>query len=152
MKLGAFTLFWLVLLGWQFGVYTYSNVGYFGPLFAGTHDAVNDFGDIAHQINLDTATFPNSVFGAATLSGRAYCLYTLGPYAAALIGVGIFYAIFFAGKRMGTTAEYAEEGPRYKYMQQETVYAAVPSSPSSTLGIGSSVGLRSPLDPKGSAQ
>jgi hypothetical protein len=156
-KLGAFTLFWLVLLGYQFGVYTFSNVSYVGPLFAGTHDYVDALGAIGQQINLDSAIFTDSVFGTGGVSGRAYMFYTLVVYAAAFIGSAIFYAFFFAGKRLGSHEKYANEGPGMKYMQEPVGSSNSGGSGAayeSPLSMGSASGgrLSSPLNPKGSAQ
>jgi hypothetical protein len=145
MKLGAFTLFWLVLLGYQFGVYTYSNVGYFGPLFAGTHDAVNNFGNIEQQINLDSAIFTDSVFGTGGPSGRAFMFYILAPCAAGIIAGIVSWAVFMAGKRRGSIPGYAEEPIKTAWIRSSVDTG---SSPLSVAAAGQ-VGLRSPLDPNG---
>jgi len=102
----AFTLFAFVALGYQFQVFSFNNVPYFAGL-------------------LSFAYFPTSPADARTLSvmslgqwgissvfnghGGAFALYLFGPYAAGLIGAGIFWALF-AARFMGPK-EYQEEGP-----------------------------------------
>jgi glycerol uptake facilitator-like aquaporin len=144
MKLGAWTLFWIVLLGWQFGVSTYSNVGYFGPLFGGIHGSPNDMGDIDFQINLDTAQFADSVFGAGGTSGRALMLFGYMPYAAGILGSVLFLMFFFIGKRRGSDPRYADNGPTWPYLHESV------GSPSPISVAAAKASMRSPLDPNGS--
>lgn len=153
-KLGALTIFWLVLVGYSFGVFTFNNVAYLGPLFGGVQ-GVPDLDlkrQIGHQVNLYSADYTDSVFGT---TGAAAALYLLMPYAGGLLGVGLFWLVSMAGFAEGTSRilpsaqSYYTTGPNKEFFHSPVTGPNPASSPSaSNVGLG----LRSPLNPQGSAQ
>jgi hypothetical protein len=95
-KLGAVAIFIFVLVGYQFSVWTFSNVAWGGPAFGGLGWVQSC--DLTRQtnqiVNLSNGIFTDSVFA----SGLAAMLYLLMPWADGIvtgfIAVGLMWLAF----------------------------------------------------------
>jgi glycerol uptake facilitator-like aquaporin len=113
-KITAYTTFILVLISYQFGVFTFSNVAYFTGLFGGINAATpaRDLINVAQLSN--PALYPGSVFIG---HGGAWALYLLGPYVGGIVGAALFWAIFALGVR-----EKLFDGERYRRNAQPRLW------------------------------
>jgi glycerol uptake facilitator-like aquaporin len=87
------SIFVVVLFLYQFQIYTFSNVAYFGGLAAGIN-APTAARDIINTAQLFSSTYTDSVFGT---TGAAWALYLFMPGVAGMLGAGLFYAFFLIG-------------------------------------------------------
>ena len=84
----------LVLICFQFNVWTFNNVPYFAGLTSGISAGNNtglDCRDIVNLAQLYPTKYTNSVF---TASGGAWALYLFGPWLGGIIGYAIFMILF----------------------------------------------------------
>lgn len=144
-KLGAFTIFILVLIGYQFQVWTYNNVAWLGPAFGGVNGVLpTDFTrQINNQVNLYSSIYTDSVFDT---TGWAAALYLLMPMAGGLLGVGVAWLFMFMGfdrRNENDASDYYVKGPDQPWMHanlQSAVQAA-----NMPMNTSTSVGMRSTL-------
>lgn len=144
-RLGAVSIFFFVMIGYLFSVWTFSNVAWGGPAFGGlgwvqSCDLTRQTNNI---VNLSNGIYTDSVF----TSGLAAMLYLLMPYACGIVGgfiaVGLMWIAF---RNRISEAESGVLG--HKYMHDK-VEGATSSSPSPLSIASSSSPLRSLLiDPK----
>ncbi len=145
-KLGAVSIFIMVMVGYQFSVWTFSNVAWGGPAFGGlgwvqSCDLTRQTNNI---VNLSNGVYTNSVFA----SGLAAMLYLLMPYADGIVGGFIAIGLMWLAFR-------DRDDPEAPRIDKDWVHSKIGSNSdlSSPLSIASSVqggnGLRSMLvDPK----
>jgi glycerol uptake facilitator-like aquaporin len=104
--IAAATIGFLVLIFYQFQVFTFNNVAYFAGLFGGigappTRDINNVF-----WLN-NVGIFTDSVFAGNNCAGA---LYLFMPYAGGVLGAALFYLIFFLrADKEGHSARYLKE-------------------------------------------
>lgn len=91
----AVTIAILVMLTYQFQVFTFNNVAYAGGLFGGINAASVER-DIANVAQLTDAVYGDTVFLPANGgNGSAWALYLFMPYVGGLLGGALFWALFF---------------------------------------------------------
>lgn len=145
-KLGALSIFVMVVVGYQFSVWTFSNVAWGGPAFGGW-SWVQDC-DYTRQLNQIVNMHPAVYAGSVFVNGLASLLYLMMPWAMGLVG-GLFTALIlwiaFKDK------EFSTNGPKYDWLHKqaaESAAAAAAADPTPS-NIGASMqnngAMRTPL-------
>ena len=109
--------FLVVMVSFQFGSYSFNDNVYLTGLFSGFGKASSDPLSISSMAALSSATYTDSVFGTG---GNAWALYYFGPWAGAIAGAAVFWAIFMiAGSRVHEGTMFTEKvTPKYVGAQQ----------------------------------
>lgn len=122
----ALITFILVIMGYQFGVSTFSNVAYSGGLFSGWFASGTDLKRFATISKLHAADFAGSVWGDRN---GAPAFYILGPCAGGVLAGIVFLLVFWLGVKetngnddwRNTTAKF-----RMDKMKAENAGAPIP--------------------------